>query len=155
MERDANLNLGDKLARKESYDKRDIEHKIFKLKDAVDHDKSDLHMQQLMSSQKLTYIKFEINHDIMWRAYYKERLVENNNKLKNASNSTKDALSELIKNDKERINFYYRRAKEQYAELKKLKVKANLVEKELKKPLASMISKISLIRLRGEKEISR
>jgi hypothetical protein len=126
MKRDGNLDKIDSMARKEAYTKRDIQHRILKLKNEIDRNSASLHSQELMATQRSTAIKFEVNHDMMWRAYYGQRLKLNEDRLQKASRETSASIKELMKNDKSRMKFYMTHAQEQYKALTKLEGRNNV-----------------------------
>lgn len=66
-------------------------------------------------NQRETAIKFQINHDIMWRSYYQQRLKENSTSLNTALPDEREALKKLIEFDKERIKYYIDSANDQYS----------------------------------------
>jgi hypothetical protein len=155
MKRDGNLDKIDSISRKESYTKRDIQHRILKLKNEIDRNSASLHSQELMATQRSTAMKFEVNHDMMWKAYYGQRLKLNMTRLQASTGTTSASIKALMKNDKSRMKFYQTHASEQYHALTKLEGKNNVLSNTIAKPLRVMGARIALLRLKGEREIRK
>lgn len=96
----------------------------------------------MINSQRSTAIKFEINHDIMWRAYYRMRLGKNAAKIKKVYANDAQPLKALIDNDRERIRFYTNAAKENYNALKELLKKQDDVNNRLADLIQHSVEKI-------------
>ena len=69
-----------KIKRKIRYQKRDSEHTKLKILNQIIKTKEDLQVTNKMDNQKETDVKFEINHNIMWKKYYEERRQINRSK---------------------------------------------------------------------------
>merc|ERR1712076_225182 len=102
---------------------RDYDHKILSEENKLIKAKQELKNIDKIATQRETAVKFEINHDEMWRKYYEFRQSENAKKTTHALPDQLVGLKNLIKNDKERAQFYLKAANEQWEALNNIKVK--------------------------------
>jgi len=107
----------------------------------------------MINSQRSTAIKFEINHDIMWRAYYEVRLETNRKNRQKVLPDERMALDALINNDKDRIKFYANAASDNWDSLNELLKKEKVVDTNLEKLIKGSVMKVNMIKLDSEKTI--
>jgi hypothetical protein len=100
----------------------------------------------MINSQRSTAIKFEINHDIMWRAYYEVRLATNRKNLRRVLPDERIALDALINNDKDRIKFYANAASDNWDSLQELLKKEKVVDGNLETLIKHSVMKVNMIK---------
>jgi hypothetical protein len=125
IERDNLLNKIDALSRKKGFQIRDTEHAVLKIENQIASTKTSLTEVNKIATQRETAVKFEINHDEMWKKYYQKRLALNQTKLGKALPDDASALRKLITNDTQRVQYYLKSANDQCESLKNLEAKHN------------------------------
>ena len=125
IERDNLLNKVDAFSRKKGFEERDMKHAVLKIQNQIAKTKEELRSVNKISSQRETAVKFEINHDEMWKKYYEKRLGVNQGKLGHALPDQVASLKKLEENDTQRIAYYTKSANDQWQTLKNLKAKHN------------------------------
>lgn len=129
---DENNNKIDTLKRKRGIAKRDATHNANVIQDKKLKTRERLHQVAFVDTQRETAIKFEINHDEMWKAYYLKRKAFNNNRLKTAFRAQLPSIKKLIANDKMRMRMYHKDTMQQWQLLQDLKNRQNTDEMKLK-----------------------
>lgn len=153
IERDNNLNQIDRLRRQRGFLKRDIEHEGLKLENEEVKEKEALHNVNKIATQRETAVKFEINHDEMWKKYYDKRLKINQGKLVHALPDQVPGLNKLEANDHQRISFYTEAANEQWQLLNNLKARNSSQSTALENSIDRLENQITEVHLKGsEKE---
>jgi len=125
IERDNLLNKMDALNRKKGFQERDTEHAVLKIENEVVKAKEALADAKKISVQRETAVKFEINHNEVWKKYYQKRLGINQGTLAHALPDQVVGQKKLIKNDEERVAYYTKAANSQWESLRNLKAKHN------------------------------
>jgi hypothetical protein len=152
-QRDENLNRIDELTRREDLIKRNAAHEALTFENRDLKQRAALKEQEMINSQRSTAIKFEINHDIMWRAYYEVRLTTNQKNLHRVLPDERIALDALINNDKDRIKFYANAASDNWDSLIQLLKKEKVVDSNLEKLIKHSVMKVNMLKLDSEKTI--
>lgn len=154
LERDENKDRIDKLSRRERFIERDTDHENLKLQNKKVKLESKLKSSEKMATQRMTAIKFQINHNEMWKVYYEERLQANNQKLTHSKPIEVIALKDLIDNDKQRIGYYRRHCREQYELLKQLQKKETAITESLNELIANLKRRIGELKMRSTRKIT-
>ena len=151
--RDENLNKIDALTRQEDLIKRNSAHEVLRLENEDLQQRAALKEQEMINSQRSTAIKFEINHDIMWRAYYMVRLETNKQNRRKVLPDERLALVALIANDRERIKFYANAASDNWDSLEELLKKEKVVDLNLENQIKNSVMKVNTIKLDNAKKM--
>jgi hypothetical protein len=149
IERDNLLNKVDALSRKKGFQVRDTEHAVLKIENQIASAKTSLSEVNKIATQRETAVKFEINHDEMWKKYYQKRLSLNQGKLSRALPDDASALKKLIANDEQRVAYYLKSANDQWESLKNLKAKHNSEVVKLQNTIDRLENEETTTGLRG------
>jgi hypothetical protein len=149
IERDNLLNKVDALSRKKGFQIRDTEHAVLKIENQIASAKTSLTEVNKIATQRETAVKFEINHDEMWKKYYQKRLSVNQGKLGKALPDDASALKKLIANDEQRVTYYTKSANDQWESLKNLKAKHNSEVVKLQNTIDRLENEETTTSLRG------
>jgi hypothetical protein len=149
IERDNLLNKVDALSRKKGFQIRDTEHAVLKIENQITSAKISLTEVNKIATQRETAVKFEINHDEMWKKYYQKRLSVNQGKLGKALPDDASALKKLIANDEQRVTYYTKSANDQWESLKNLKAKHNSEVVKLQNTIDRLENEETTTSLRG------
>jgi hypothetical protein len=149
IERDNLLNKVDALSRKKGFQIRDTQHAVLKIENQIASAKTSLTEVNKIATQRETAVKFEINHDEMWKKYYQKRLSHNQGKLGTALPDDASALKKLIANDEQRVAYYSKSANDQWESLKNLKAKHNSEVVKLQNTVDRLENEETTTSLRG------
>jgi len=149
IERDNLLNKVDALSRKKGFEERDTSHKVLKIENQIAKSKEELVNVNKISTQRETAVKFEINHDEMWKKYYQKRLGINQSKLGHALPDQVPGLKKLITNDTQRVAYYNKSANDQWQMLRNLKARHNSEVVKLQNTIDKLENEMTTTSLTG------
>jgi len=102
----------------------------------------------IINSQRETAIKFQINHDWQWRAFYLKRKSINQEKLNKAEPDHVRNLKELLDFDTRRMAFYRSQAFKYLKKYKEVTVADKNITDDLHQQSDSLFGRISVLKMR-------